>query len=187
MDNYDSCSVKELIIASRGHDDSAFCELAKRYAPMMKKVIAGFDDSPLSEDDMFAEATVALHTALLRFDLDQEDVTFGLFARICIQHRLIDVLRREQARPELVDVDIDDITSEDEPFEGIVTRERINELLSGAQKVLSEYEYTVLLLHIQGYKTSAIADRLSKSSKSVDNAKSRIFRRLRDIFGKGEN
>ena len=187
MDNYDNASVKELILASREHDDSAFCELAKRYAPLMNKVISGFAESSLSEDDMFAEATVALHTATLRFDAEQEDVTFGLFARICIQHRLIDILRREQNRPELVDLNIDEITSEDEPLEGIVSRERIFELLSGAQRALSEYEYKVLLLHIQGYKSSAIAKELGKTPKTVDNAKSRIFRRLRLVFGKGEN
>lgn len=187
MDNYDKASVKELILASRNHDDSAFCELAKRYAPLMNKVISGFLDSSLSDDDMFAEATVALHTALLRFDTEQDDVTFGLFARICIQHRLIDILRREQARPELVDMNIDEITSEDEPLRGIVSRERITELLLGAQRALSEYEYKVLLLHIQGYKSSAIAKELGKTAKSVDNAKSRIFRRLRQMFGNGEN
>ena len=187
MDNYDNASIKELILASREHDDTAFCELAKRYAPLMNKVISGFSDAHLSADDMFAEATVALHTALLRFDVEQSEVTFGLFARICIQHRLIDIFRREQTRPELVDLNIDEITSEDEPLEDIVSRERISELLLGAQKALSEYEYKVLLLHIQGYKTSAIAKKLAKSPKSVDNAKSRIFRRLREIFGKSEN
>lgn len=187
MNNYDNFTVDELIKASRAHDDFAFAELAKRYAPMMNKVISGFGETSLSEEDMFAEATVGLHTALLRYDLEQGDVTFGLFARICIQHRLIDLLRREEIRPELVDFNVEEVTSEDEPLEGIVTRERITELLSGAQRVLSEYEYKVLLLHIQGYKTSAIADKLSKTPKSVDNAKSRIFRRLRDIFGKVEN
>ena len=186
MNNYDKFSVRELIIASRERDDSAFAELVKRYTPLMNKVIALLGESAMSFDDLFAEATVALHTALLRYDLDQDAVTFGLFARICIQHRLIDILRREENRPEVCDVDVDNIISEDEPLEDIVARERTLELLSGAQKALSEYEYKVLLLHIQGYKTAAIASMLSRSAKSVDNAKSRIFRRLRQIYGKAE-
>ena len=45
--------------------------------------------------------------------------------------------------------------------------------------LLSDYEYSVLLLHIQGYKTAAIAKVLGRTAKSVDNAKSRLFRHLR--------
>jgi DNA-directed RNA polymerase specialized sigma24 family protein len=62
-----------------------------------------------------------------------------------------------------------------------VARERLGALFLYARQVLSDYEYSVLLYHIQGYKTSAIAERLGKSSKSVDNAKARVFRRLRQV------
>jgi len=187
MDNYDNLTVEELVVASRGHDDSAFAELVKRYTPLMNKAISGFLDKGLSEDDLFCEATVALHTATLRYDLEQKSVTFGLFARICVHHRLIDLFRRDQTRPELVEFDVNELSAEDELVEGLATKERALQLLSDAQRVLSDYEYRVLLLHIQGYKTSAIAEELSKNSKSVDNAKLRIFRRLREHFGKGEN
>ena len=187
MNNYENLSVEELIKASREHDDSAFAELVRRYNPLMVKLVSSFDDSESSPEDLLAEATVALHTALLKYNLEQSKVTFGLYARICINNRLIDVLRREEARPEVVEYDIEEYSSGDEPIEGIVSRERVSEMLSSAQRVLSDYEYKVLLLYIQGYKSAAIAKELSKTSKSVDNAKARIFRRLREMYGKGEN
>ena len=62
-------------------------------------------------------------------------------------------------------------------------REAIDSLLNSARKLLSDYEYRVLILHIQGYKTAAIAKMLSRSAKSIDNAKSRLFRRLRLQLG----
>ncbi len=183
MDMNKDQDVSALISETRAGSDSAFYELVKRYTPLMNKVVSGFTDAKLSYDDMFAEATVALHTAAMRFDLDQDGVTFGLFARICIQHRIIDHLRREEPSPELVDVDVDGVESDEMPEDGIVSRERMAELLSSAQRSLSEYEYRVLILHIQGFKTAAIAAKLGKDSKSVDNAKSRIFRRLRRLYG----
>ena len=55
--------------------------------------------------------------------------------------------------------------------------------MQSAEKILSEYEYSVLMYHIRGYRTADIAKRLLRPAKSVDNAKARIFKRLRDAFG----
>jgi DNA-directed RNA polymerase specialized sigma24 family protein len=52
-----------------------------------------------------------------------------------------------------------------------------------ARDLLSDYEYQVLMLHIQGYKTSEISAAVGRDTKSVDNAKARLFRRLRDALG----
>ena len=65
----------------------------------------------------------------------------------------------------------------------LAEREIFDSLLGSAKDLLSDYEYRVLLLHIQGYKTAAIASMLSRSAKSVDNAKSRLFKRLRAEIG----
>ena len=64
----------------------------------------------------------------------------------------------------------------------IIRRETVGAILTAADRILSDYEREVLALHMQGYKTRAIADKLSRTAKSVDNAKSRIFRRLRAVI-----
>ena len=61
----------------------------------------------------------------------------------------------------------------------IISRETADKLISAAHEILSDYEYKVLMLHSQGYKTAQIASALGRDAKSVDNAKNRIFRRLR--------
>lgn len=184
MDIYCDYDVSRLVLLTRERDDSAFAELVRRYTPMMNKVISGFIDTDLCYGDLFAEATVAIHVAALRYDLDQEEVTFGLFSRVCVHHRLVDYLRREEKSVEIVDLDIETLSDSDELERCIVTRDTVAGLLSGAEKILSDYEYKVLIYHIQGYKTAAIAKALGRAPKSVDNAKSRIFRRLRSEYGK---
>jgi RNA polymerase sporulation-specific sigma factor len=70
----------------------------------------------------------------------------------------------------------------------LVERETFDRLLRSARELLSDYEYSVLLLHIQGYKTAAIAKALGRTPKSVDNAKARLFRHLRaELSGGSEN
>jgi len=182
MDSYQDKEVNALLLKCRDRDDSAFAELLSRYMPMINKLISSFSDASLEYDDMYSEACLAFHLATLRYDLSQDKVSFGLFARVCIQNRLIDLYRRVEALPSIAEeADVELISDDGELEARIVARETVKSLLTEAEKILSDYEYRVLLLHMQGYKTADIAKRLSRDAKSVDNAKSRIFRRLREI------
>ena len=182
MNLYENEDIGALIIGCRAHDDEAFDELVRRYTPMMRKVISAFD-SQCDFDEMFCEACVALHSAAQRYDVGQSEVTFGLYARICIRNRILDLLRSAESSPNVSDCDVEQISDEESVESGLVKRETIDSLLNSAKNLLSDYEYRVLILHIQGYKTAAIAKMLSRSAKSVDNAKSRLFRRLRAELG----
>ena len=183
---YEEIELLQLISLCREHDDYAFAELVRRYIPMMKSVISRFSDVPFDFDELFSEACVALHSAVIKYDTKQTDVTFGLYARICVNHRLVDIVRRYDTAPDISDIDIDELSLESsyESIEsGIADKETVEILMQSARKLLSEYEYQVLILHMQGYKTSAIAKHLGRTPKSVDNAKSRLFHRLRNSFG----
>ena len=183
---YEDTDTKELILSCRARDDYAFAELVRRYTPMMKSVIAAFADVPVDFDELFSEACVALHSAVIKYDLSQSSVTFGLYARICVNHRIVDLVRRIGATPDISEIDVNELSSEvsSESIEsGIADRETVDILMRSAKSLLSEYEYKVLILHMQGYKTSAISKILGRTPKSVDNAKSRLFQRLRRELG----
>lgn len=182
MNQYEIADIHDLIVACREHNDAAFGELVKRYTPMMRKVISGFSSPSLGADELFSEACIALHSAMLRYDLEQRSVTFGLFARICVHHRIVDLLRCETVRGAGAS-DVDGVADAESIERGLVERETFEHLMSSARSLLSDYEYRVLVLHIQGYKTSAIAKVLERTPKSVDNAKYRIFSRLRLLLG----
>ena len=177
----------ELIKKCRVRDDDAFSELLSRYTPMISREVASFEDGRLSHDELFSEASAALHSAAMRFDLTQSGVTFGLFARICVHNRLVDLVRSADRLPICEEYDDEDATGAESPESELILRDTAVRLMDSARKALSDYEYRVLLLYMQGYKTAEIAKRLDRSPKSVDNAKSRIFTRLRRAFGEGEN
>ena len=184
MKTYEDSDIELLIINSRQKVDLAFEELVRRYTPMMKKLALSFaEKNSYDFDELFSEACVGLHLAVESFDLGQNEVTFGLYAKACIYHRLVDLFRSLKSQPTIVETDVDLISGVSDPESLIVDREQFELLLREASLLLSEYEYKVLVLHIQGYKTAKIAEVLSKSAKSVDNAKARLFKRLRDKLG----
>jgi RNA polymerase sporulation-specific sigma factor len=180
MKLYEDMDLKQLITACRDHDDLAFDQLVHRYTPMMRKVISAYTSPTHEYEELFCEACVALHNAVQRYDLDQQDVTFGLYARICVRNRIVDQLRTADQLPDVVECDVEQVSVTDGVLSRLLERESFESLLKYCHDILSDYEFRVLLLHIQGYKTAAIAKMLSRSAKSVDNAKSRIFRRLRN-------
>ena len=183
MELYKYTEIHELIRMCRDHDDDAFDELVRRYTPMIRKVIFGFGQLSYDFGELFSEGCVALHTAAQRFDTEQDEVTFGLYARICVRNRILDLLRLSENNLSNYDCDIEQMPDDESPEGRLVEQETFDNIISGAKKVLSDYEFHVLLLHIQGYKTAAIAGMLKRTPKSVDNAKSRLFRRLREEFG----
>ena len=183
MNLYENTDICTLILLCREHNDSAFDELVRRYTPMMRKVIMSFGSLPYEYGELFSEACVALHIAAGRYDTEQQEVTFGLFARICVRNRIVDLIRRKDSDYNISDQDVEQMAYESNVEKRLEEKEIFNSLIRLAKRMLSDYEYQVLILHIQGYKTAAIAKMLSRSAKSVDNAKSRLFRRLREELG----
>ena len=183
MDMYKDSDIKDLVLLCREHNDLAFDELVRRYTPMIHKVVLSFGKTACDYSELFSEGCVALHIAAQRFDIEQTDVTFGLYARICVRNRVVDLLRLADTDT-VSELDIEMLADDDDTVEErIADREMFDILMSSAKNLLSDYEYRVLMLHIQGYKTAQIATALSRSAKSVDNAKSRLFRRLRAEVG----
>ncbi len=148
----------------------------------LNKVIYGFLDPLLRYDEAFSEACFAFHRAVLSYDVGMSDnVTFGLYSRICIYRRLCDFTSVAKKQVAVVDYDVELVGSDSNIEKRIVGRERMAEYLAKARKVLSDYEYRVFLMYIEGDTTQEIAKKLEKSNKSVENAKSRMFRHLRDV------
>ncbi len=179
----ETTDINELITECRRHNNAAFDEIVRRYTPLIRKLASSHEYSAISDSELFSEGCVALHNAVLGYDLERNEVTFGLYARVCVHHHFVDLNRRRKSVRDFSSYDFEKLEDEESPDLRLVERERIDSIISYAKNELSDYEYSVLMLHIQGYKTAAIAKHLGRSSKSVDNAKARLFRRIRNEAG----
>ena len=123
---------------------------------------------------------------------------FGLLALITVDYlqlripelyRLVvnGIIRRgeqKKAIPSSSIVPMDDVGESIEdsaktPEELLMCREQLNQLLSRLQGILSKSEYDVLMLYGNGLSYKEIAERLSVTEKTVDNALQRARKKVR--------
>ena len=181
MHGYKENAVNELLLRVREGDDSSFSELAEKYQPMMRSVALHFCSFSLGIDELMAEAVVALHRAAMSYDVGQVDVSFGLYARICVYNKLADLSSKQSSRAKVSeDVDVERIAVSESAQSRLERQETARMLKSCASEVLSDYEHQVFDLCLAGYKTAEIAKILSKTPKSVENAKSRMLKHMRE-------
>ncbi|MBO7304720.1 MAG: hypothetical protein J6V09_05815 [Clostridia bacterium] len=179
IDCYGNLETGELIRLSRSSDDAAFGELVARYTPMMNKVIAGFGSS-VRYDEAFSEGCVALHRAALSYDFAKADeITFGLYARICVYRKICDLVASHSHSPDVLSLDVELISTESNIEQNLVRRESLSKYFDKARGILSEYEYLVFRLFVDGYSTQEMVAALGSDAKSVENAKGRMLKKLR--------
>ena len=174
----------DLIGRLQANDETAFEALKIQYEGLLhSQVSQAMGKIPGGEfDDLMQEATLALFHAAMRFDLMQDDVTFGLYAKICIRNRLVSVTRRASKSSTLFpSASIDEHLTLSE--RKAARRSGFRKLEDVAVEVLSSYEYVVYQLYLAGCSASEIARQLEKSPKSVDNAIYRMRKKIKEHCG----
>lgn len=165
-----------LILAARDGDNSAFNAIVDAYRPLLQSLSNQYP----SPQEYLCEACVALFKAVEHYDVTQEQVTFGLYATIVVRRHLRAYHNEnESEKSHISDTDVELIAVGDGILKGLLRKEEYEEFCRKMQEILSELEYRVLWLWIDGLKTADIARELSVDAKSVDNAKARIKKKLR--------
>lgn len=175
--------INDLISRAKAGDDDAFSELVSQYKPMLTSAASRLGLSP---DEYFSDACIGLYRAILTYDTAKSGVTFGLYASVCVRHRLSDAIRKERAAadklPVTCEVDVDSIAVPDASLTALIEREESRSLKTEAKEILSDLEYRVFGLWLLGFSGADIVRELSIDLKSVENAKGRIMKKLRQAF-----
>ena len=168
-------------IKSGNGADVAFGELVCRYMPLMRKRVFLYFNASGNTSEAMQEASIALHSAAMTYDAQKcGEVTFGLYAGVCIANRLKSLVKRNKRELSQIDRFVSaENQSEAADFElSVAMNDLCDRILKIASSILSAYEYKVFSLSFECYSTKDIAAALGKEPKSVDNAKNRIARRL---------
>ena len=170
-----------LIDAARAGDESAFETLLEAYEPLIDTMSRSFantaDDSECHED-LRQEACIAFYKAVQSYDNTQAEVSFGLYAKMCVRNRLISYTRKLRRRESVLPLE-ERIKTEEDVAQGVVAEEAYMELYRRIEALLSPYENHVWWLYLSGQTTGAIAAQLGKDERSVQNAVYRIRKKLR--------
>lgn len=179
--------LNKLIREAKAGSQKAFEELLCRYAPLLDSMTARYLTGELSgqdREDLHQEAVLGFYRALMRYDLDQDKVQFGLFAKECIRNGLISSLRvlKRQAQILLLDDDPSSdaqAPSSDNPASRIMEEEAYRQLYGQIRRQLSPYENRIWWLYLSGRTAKEIAALVEKDERSVQNAIYRIRKKLR--------
>ena len=163
----------------------------KKYA----RVISMFQ---IDEQELRSEALLGFSDGIKSYD-SNKDASLNTFLSLCINRRVtkyiekytrpkyqvindalsLDYVKDDETSP-LMDIISDD--NKFNPLENLSTLETIDEILSGAKKGLSEFEYEVFSHMLKGESYQKIAAILDKSPKQIDNTIQRIKIKMHKII-----
>ena len=139
-------------------------------------------------EDLGQEELIAFYRAILSFDMDQSEVEFGLYAKICVTNSMISykrAARKKSGEIALVGVGELELISDPDGEPAKIFAQKESERILGEQieKTLSPYENEVWGYYVNGYSSKEIASILNSGEKSIDNAIFRIRRKLKTLLG----
>ena len=182
---------RALIVAARSGSEDALTELISKYEPLINALISKYDSSDLSGEDkkdMRQEALIIFCNAVMKYNLEQNDVDFGLYAKICIERGFLSQIRAFRRRLPVESIDDNkNIVIADDPSLALIDSENVREIWKLIDENLSEYESKVWNMHLIGNSSADIALQLGRDVKSIDNALCRIRAKLRKVLKRQYN
>lgn len=183
------CSADEigLLIRAKDGNDAAFSRLVEKYTPMLRAATSQYRGEVSEQDieEISQEALLAFHRAIMRYDPLRGNVKFGLYAKVCVNKAIISALRkisRTKKHIEYLPMDDAPQNGDASPADSIIEEEKELSLRRLINDNLSEYERTVWWLCYSGVDTDEIAAITGRPKKSVENALSRVRRKLRTLL-----
>ena len=187
------CSDEELIVRYRDGDTDAMDFIFERYKHLVRKKAKAMFLAGGDNDDLIQEGMIGLYKAIRDYNTDRE-ASFATFASMCINRQMITVVaasNRKKNMPlntyvsydmpaggdedsDMRLVDILQSQTELNPEKLLIDKEHNWDLKSRLKEVLSTFEQQVLTYYLEGMDYTAIAKKMQKPPKSVDNALQRI-------------
>lgn len=183
--NYHMLSDEELADLCKKCDDKALSVLIDRLGGVISNCVQSFQDTRFENEDLMQEGLVASFRAILSYD-KSKGASLRTFAGVCINNALKNFVKKKNNSllsadadfVPLVDETMGSITAEDE----YISSENYKNLRESFRNILSETEYKVFSLFIEGLSYSEISAKTGQSLKGVDSTMQRIRRKLKTIM-----
>ncbi len=189
-EQWKNCTDTQLASFLQNGYTDAFAELTARYLPLIQAKARPFCSALLETDDLCQEGLLGLFSAALSY-APQKNAAFKTYAGVCIQNRMVAAYRagvRKKSVPVHRVVSLSDEQTEQlvlqsgnqaqNPEALLIDREDLQRIYQGIQQRLSRLEQQVFFLYLSGKKYGEIANTLSISPKSADNAVQRVRKKL---------
>ena len=184
---------EQLVKLAKEGNSNAELELFDRYRTAITRMSRGFYLVGGDVEDIIQEGMIGFFKAIKNYDPNKE-ASFSTFANICMRRQIQSAIRNASTQKNLVLSSALPITDEENDELGIflisdglspeqiLTNKQIAlELKSCLAKELSMLEQKVLKLYLAGLSYQEIAEKTGQSKKSIDNALSRIKKKISNM------
>lgn len=179
-----TCTDEQLCHLAQGGDIAARDRLIARYIDTVglraRGYISGAAGEVVEFEDLGQEGFIGLFSAINSYDASL-GASFRTYAILNIDRRITDAVRfafRKKQVPASAKVELDDLPDSNDPEHVTIVKDELNRVMSRLEQETSTLERSVFTLHLDGYSYSEIAKRLGCSTKSVENALTRVRRKL---------
>ena len=172
---------EELVLLAQRGDALASEELLNRYKHVVRALARKYFF--LGEvDDLVQEGMIGLYKAIGDYDA-ASGKSFKNFAYLCVTRKIVDALRAAQRhKTEDALTDPDAFGGGDTPEDSLLQGESRTEFQMKLSKALSDFEFRVITMYLEGMSYLEICEATGKDLKSVDNALARSKRKLQKAF-----
>ena len=185
-------SDEELVRLAQLKDENAIDELFDRYKYIASAVAHSYFLNGGDAEDLLQEGLVAVFKAITSFNGKS---SFKTYVYTCVKNRIFNVIKSSNRYKNLPlnnylslsgSLDSDSDSDKNEiivdkhfgPEEVYINAEAENELKSIISKVLSKFEYQILVYYLKGYSYREISENIGKKEKAIDNAIQRIRKKI---------
>lgn len=193
---------EDIIQCVRDGDENALEYMIHKYKSFVRAKARTYFLIGADKEDIIQEGMIGLYKAIRDFNADKLS-SFKAFAELCITRQIITAIKsatRQKHIPlnsyvslnkPIFDEDSErtllDVITEDsmtDPEEMMIIKEEYDGMENKISNLLSDLEWKVLTLYLEGRSYFEIADELKRHSKSIDNALQRVKRKLEKCLEK---
>lgn len=163
----------EVLRNAKNGDKNSINHIIKACEPLIFSVAKTFYNINNHDDELYQEGRLAVLAAINNFD-ETKKIKFTTYARRAIRNRMLNFIKSSWKIPALALHINDNDSSLPSPEEHVLSYEKVALKLEEFKSNLSDLESKIFALRIEGYSYIEIARLLKQTSKSVDNALTRI-------------
>ena len=184
MENLRKKTDEELVLLAQAGNECASDELMRRYSGLVRSCARRYFLVGGETEDLIQEGMIGLYKAIMRYDGKREGgSSFKNFAYLCVSRQILDAVKKaSKGNAELISLNGSIAVAGMSPEDMLILSDEQKEFRQKMSKVLSDFEFKVMTMYMDGMTCAEICEATGKSAKSVDNALQRSKRKLLDII-----
>jgi RNA polymerase sporulation-specific sigma factor len=132
---------------------------------------------------------IGLYHAIDDYKKEEYNSSFKTFANLCVKRRIFDAVKKSARKKNkplnkyVPLLDLDEMPMQHGLEDELIRNEDKREFYQKISKRLSDFEFRVIVMYVEGMSYLEICESTGKPEKSVDNAIQRAKKKLQQMLG----